>query len=235
MTNTPPSPPLIFAPRPLPVLPVAGTVAAFPIHRIYCVGRNYADHSIEMGGDPTREAPFFFMKSADCILPPGEDFPYPGASADVHHEIEFVIALSGGGTNIKLENALDMVFGYAVALDMTRRDLQSEAKKAGRPWETAKSFEASAPCSQIIPAGQAGHPQEGRIWLEVNGELRQQGNLNQMIWKVPEMIVYLSQLFELRPGDLIMSGTPAGVGPVKRGDRLKGAVSGVAELELSVV
>lgn len=235
MTNKPPCPPLIFAPSPIPVLPVADTVAAFPIHRVYCVGRNYADHAIEMGSDPSRESPFFFMKSPDCVLPPGENFPYPSASQDVHHEIELVIALSGGGIDIRLENALDMVFGYAVALDMTRRDLQGEAKKTGRPWEIGKSFESSAPCTQIVPAGKTGHVQDARIWLEINGTLRQDGNVNQMIWKVPEMIMYLSRLFELRPGDLILTGTPAGVGPVKRGDTLRGGVDGVDELALSVV
>jgi fumarylpyruvate hydrolase len=235
MTNRPASPPLIFAPPPLATLPVSGTVAAFPIHRVYCVGRNYADHAIEMGGDPSREPPFFFQKSADCVLSPGQDFPYPGNTGDVHHEIEMVIALSGGGSDIAEERALDTVFGYGVALDMTRRDLQSEAKKQGRPWETAKSFECSAPCSEIVPVGQSGHIEAGRIWLEVNGAIRQQGDVNQMIWKVPEIIAYLSRLFELRPGDLILSGTPAGVGPVQRGDRLHGGVEGVGEIRLSVI
>lgn len=235
MTDQPLSPPLIFAPQPIPILPVAGTVAAFPVHRIYCVGRNYADHAIEMGIDPSREPPLFFLKNADCIVPPGEDFPYPAVSRDVHYEIELVVALSGGGTDIAIENALDLVFGYGVALDMTCRDLQAEAKKHGRPWDAAKSFDASAPCSQIVPAGQTGHIEAGRIWLEVNGELRQEGDINQMIWKVPEMIAYLSRLFELRPGDLILAGTPAGVGPVQRGDSLHGGVEGVSELTVNIV
>jgi fumarylpyruvate hydrolase len=235
MTNRPPSPPLIFAPPPIAVLPVRDTIAAFPIHRIYCVGRNYADHAIEMGGDPNREPPFFFQKSPDCIVPPGEDFPYPGSTSDVHHEIELAIALSGGGIDIPQDKALEAVFGYGVALDMTRRDLQGEAKKQGRPWETAKSFECSAPCSEIVPAGQSGHVEAGRIWLEVNGAVRQDGDINQMIWKIPEIIAYLSRLFELRPGDLILSGTPAGVGAVARGDTLHGGVDGVGEIRLSVV
>lgn len=235
MTNRPASPPLIFAPPPLATLPVRDTVAAFPIHRIYCVGRNYADHALEMGGDPSREPPFFFLKSADCVVSPAQDFPYPSHTGDVHHEIEMVVALSGGGSDIPEERALEAVFGYGVALDMTRRDLQAEAKKQGRPWETAKSFECSAPCSEIVPVGQSGHVSAGRIWLEVNGEIRQQGDVSQMIWKVPEIIASLSRLFELRPGDLILSGTPAGVGPVHRGDRLTGGVEGVGEIRLSVI
>lgn len=235
MTNRSPSPPLIFAPPPLATLPVSGTVAAFPVHRIYCVGRNYADHTIEMGGDPDREPPFFFLKSADCVLPPGKDFPYPSGSNDVHHEIELAVALSGGGVDISEEKALETVFGYGVALDMTRRDLQGEAKKLGRPWETGKSFECSAPCSAVTPAGQSGHVDAGRIWLEVNGESRQDGDINQMIWKIPEIIATLSRLFELKPGDLILSGTPAGVGPLQRGDRLQGGIEGIGKIELSVV
>lgn len=235
MTDAPSPQPFIFAPPPIPALPIRGMSALFPLHRIYCVGRNYADHAIEMGSDPDREPPFFFLKSADCALGPGEDFPYPAATSDVHHEIELAVALSGGGAGIAPEDALGRVYGYAAALDMTRRDLQTQAKSTGRPWETGKSFEASAPCSDIIPASEIGHVGAGRIWVQVNDELRQDGDLNQMIWKVPEMIAYLSQLFELRPGDLILSGTPSGVGSVNRGDRLKGGVEGVAELSLSVV
>jgi fumarylpyruvate hydrolase len=224
----------VFAPPTLPTLPVAGTTELFPIHRIYCVGRNYADHAIEMGHDPSREAPFFFQKNPDCVVPPGTDFPYPAATKDVHHEMELVVGLSAGGTDISAERAPDLVFGYAVGLDMTRRDLQAEAKKAGRPWEIGKAFEASAPCSAIMPASRIGHPAAGRIWLEVNGAMRQDGDLAQMIWKVPEVIAYLSGLFTLRPGDLIFTGTPAGVSAVIRGDRLRGGVDGVGEIELSV-
>jgi fumarylpyruvate hydrolase len=224
----------VFAPAPVPSLPVAGTAALFPVHRIYCVGRNYADHAIEMGHDPSREAPFFFQKNADSIVGPGGDFPYPSATQDVHHEIELVVALKSGGTDIPVERALEHVFGYGVGLDMTRRDLQAEAKKAGRPWEVGKAFEHAAPCSALQPAEMIGHPQKGGIWLKANGTVRQQGDLNQMIWKVPEMISYLSGLFSLRAGDLIFSGTPAGVGPVVRGDRLSGGVDGVATLELTV-
>jgi fumarylpyruvate hydrolase len=224
-----------FTPPAIPALPIVGMTELFPIRRIYCVGRNYADHSIEMGHDPTREAPFFFQKNPDSILPPGADFPYPPVSKEVHHEMELVVALSGGGADIPIESALDLVFGYAAGLDMTRRDLQGEAKKAGRPWEVGKAFEASAPCSAIAPVSQTGHPASGRIWLAVNGTVRQDGDLAQMIWKVPEVISYLSGLFTLRPGDLIYTGTPAGVGAVKRGDRLHGGVEGVGDIELSVI
>ncbi|MBI2256490.1 MAG: fumarylacetoacetate hydrolase family protein [Proteobacteria bacterium] len=224
----------VFAPAPVPSLPVAGSMAVFPIHRIYCVGRNYADHAIEMGHDPSREPPFFFQKNADSVLPPGSDFPYPSATQDVHHEIELVVALKSGGSNIPVDQALSRVFGYGVGLDMTRRDLQAEAKKAGRPWEVGKAFEHAAPCSGLLPAEKIGHPQKGAIWLKVNGTVRQQGDLNQMIWKVPEMISYLSSLFTLRAGDLIFSGTPAGVGPVVRGDRLEGGIDGIGSLALVV-
>jgi fumarylpyruvate hydrolase len=229
------SPDYVFSPPAIQTLPVAGSDKLFPIHRIYCVGRNYADHAIEMGGDPTREAPVFFQKSADCILSPGHDFPYPQSSQDIHHEIEFVIALGSGGSQVPAEKALDLVFGYAVGFDMTARDLQAEAKKGGRPWEVAKSFEASAPCSAIVPASQMGHPQSARIWMEVNGAAKQDGNISQMIWKVPEIITYLSRFFTLAPGDLIFSGTPAGVGSVQRGDKLRGGVEGIGELALTVI
>lgn len=225
----------VIAPPRQAVLPVKGTDAVFPVHRIYCVGRNYAAHAIEMGHDPTREAPFFFQKNPDNLLLAGEDFPYPDKSSDVHHEIELVVALSQGGKDIPVEKALDCVYGYAVGLDMTRRDLQGECKKLGRPWEIGKAFEHSAPCGPIVPASEIGHPAEGAVWLRINGEMRQEGDLNQLIWKVPEMISYLSGLFVLKPGDLIMSGTPAGVGPVQRGDLLEGHVDGVGDLKLKVV
>jgi fumarylpyruvate hydrolase len=225
----------VFEPLPIPSLPVAGSDRLFPVHRIYCVGRNYAEHAVEMGHDPTREPPFFFQKNPDNLLPPGQDFPYPGRTSDVHFEIEMVVALGKGGDNVSLDEAMGLVYGYAVGLDMTRRDLQGEAKKLGRPWEVGKAFEASAPCSAIVPAERIGHPSAGAVWLEVNGALRQKGDLDQMIWKVPEMISYLSALFTLRPGDLIFSGTPAGVGAVQRGDRLKGGVDKVGEIDVKVV
>ena len=225
----------IFPPPNQTALPVRGTQDLFPVHRVYCVGRNYAAHAIEMGHDPSKEAPFFFQKNPDNILLDGEDFPYPGMSSDVHHEIEMVVALKSGGDNIRAEKALDCIFGYGVALDMTRRDLQAEMKKQGRPWEIGKAFEKSAPCSDLVSANDIGHPVEGEVWLKINDEIRQQGDLNQLIWKIPEMIAYLSALFTLQPGDLILTGTPAGVGPVQRGDRLHGHVAGVGELKVNVV
>lgn len=215
-------------------VPVRGTQSRFPVHRIYCVGRNYAAHTIEMGGDPNREAPFFFQKNPDSVVLDGADFPYPPRSSNVHHEIEMVVALAKGGKDIPVERALEHVYGYAVGLDMTRRDLQDECKKAGRPWEIGKAFEHSAPLSEIVPASTIGHPENGAIWLKVNGEIRQQGDLNHMIWKVPEMISYLSGLFELQPGDLIMSGTPSGVGAVVRGDVMEGHVEGIGTLHVKV-
>lgn len=223
----------VITPPAIAALPVRGTDARFPVHRIYCIGRNYAEHAIEMGHDPTREPPFFFQKNPDNLVV--GDFPYPTKTSDVHHEIEMVVALKTGGTNIPLARALDHVYGYGVGLDMTRRDLQGEAKKLGRPWEIGKAFESSAPCSPLVPAAEIGHPAQGAVWLKVNDAVKQKGDLNQMIWKVPEMIAYLSEYFALAPGDLIYSGTPAGVGPVKRGDRLHGHVDGVGDLQLKVV
>lgn len=225
----------VFTPPKQVSIPVEGTSARFPVHRVYCVGRNYAAHTIEMGGDPNREAPFFFQKNPDNVVLNGGDFPYPARSRNVHFEIEMVVALSRGGRDIPLDTAMEHVFGYAVGLDMTRRDLQDECKKAGRPWEIGKAFEHSAPMTAIVPASKIGHPTDGAVWLKVNGELRQQGDLNHMIWKVPEMISYLSGLFELQPGDLIMSGTPSGVGAIVKGDVMEGYVEGVGTLKTKVV
>ncbi len=223
----------VIAPPPVATIPVAGTDAVFPVRRVYCVGRNYAAHAIEMGHDPLKEDPFFFQKNPDNLNTSGV-FPYPPQTSDVHHEIESVACLRKGGTNIAVGDALDCVFGYAVALDMTRRDLQGQMKKAGRPWEIGKAFEKSAPIGEVVPVEQSGHPDSGAIWLKVNGEIRQEGDLNQLIWKVPEMIAYLSRYFELAPGDLIMSGTPSGVGPVERGDVLHGHVDGIGDIEVRV-
>ncbi|WP_238120083.1 MULTISPECIES: fumarylacetoacetate hydrolase family protein [unclassified Xanthobacter] len=224
----------VFPPLAIPTLPVVGSTAVFPVHRIYCVGRNFADHAIEMGHDPNKEPPFFFQKNPDTLVPSGSTMPYPSATKDVHHEIEMVVALKSGGTDIPVSEALDHVFGYAVGLDLTRRDLQADLKKLGRPWEVAKAFENAAPCSALVPASVTGHPSAGRIFLKVNGAVKQDGDLNQMIWKVPEMIATLSTLFRLAPGDLIFAGTPAGVGPVARGDRLEGEVAGVGTLDITV-
>ncbi len=223
-------------PLPLPtLLPVAGAADLFPVRRVYCVGRNYAAHAIEMGHDPDREPPFFFQKNPDNLISPDAGFPYPPLSSDVHHEVELVIALKAGGKDIAAGDALDCVYGYAVGIDFTRRDLQAEAKAAGKPWAAAKAFEHSAPCSAIVPADVLGHPAEGPIWLAVNGDRKQQGDLNQMIWKVPEIIAELSRLFTLAPGDVIMTGTPSGVGPVKRGDTVTCGIDGVATLSIAVV
>ena len=224
----------LFDPPRMATLPIVGDDKLFPVHRIYCVGRNYAEHTREMGHDPDKEPPFFFQKNPDNLLLTGE-FPYPMASEDVHWEIEMVAALKSGGTNIPVGQAMDHVFGYAVALDMTRRDLQGVAKKMGRPWEVGKAFENSAPCTPLVSAEKIGHPEKGAIWLEVNGTRRQEGDLAQMIWTIPEQIAYLSGLFELRAGDLILTGTPAGVSAVQRGDVLKGHVDGLPDLDLKVV
>jgi fumarylpyruvate hydrolase len=221
-----------FKPAEVTALPVRGSAETFPVRRVYCVGRNYADHAIEMGHDPDREPPFFFQKNPDNLTTDGT-FPYPGQTKDVHHEIELVVCLGKGGENIAIEDALSHVYGYAVGLDMTRRDLQGEAKKMGRPWEIGKAFEKSAPVSEIVPAS-GFDPSDGAIWLKVNGEVRQNGDLNQMIWKVQEAISYLSGLFRLAPGDVIMTGTPAGVGPVQRGDRLEGHIDGLGDLRVIV-
>jgi fumarylpyruvate hydrolase len=235
MNDRAPQAAFVVAAQPVSTVPVKGTDKVFPVHRIYCVGRNYAEHAREMGGHPDREPPFFFQKNPDTIVPDGGAFPYPPRSKDVHHEFELVVALGRGGSDIPVRSALDHVFGYAVGLDMTRRDLQGEAKKAGRPWEVGKAFEHAAPCSAINPASAIGHPAKGRVWLEVNGEPRQDGDIAQLIWSVPETIAHLSGLFALRPGDLIYTGTPAGVGAVAKGDVLKGGVEGVGEITIRVV
>ena len=232
--NVMPQADYVVPPAAIPALPVAGSDQLFPVRRLYCVGRNYAEHTIEMGHDPDREPPFFFQKNPDSLVLDGQ-FPYPAASSDVHFEIELVVALQSGGSDIPVERAMDCVYGYAVGLDMTRRDLQGEAKKLGRPWEVGKSFEASAPCSAIVPASRIGHPTKGAVWLDVNGKRRQTGDLAQLIWKIPETISYLSGLFKLAGGDLIMTGTPAGVGAIQRGDVMKGGVEGVGEIEVRVV
>ncbi len=218
---------------PLPSVAVEGSDARFPVGRIYCVGRNYADHAREMGHDPDREPPFFFMKAANSVVPSGSTIAYPVGTKDVHHEIEMVVAIAKGGRNIPVDKALEHVWGYAVGLDMTRRDIQGEAKKMGRPWEMGKSFDESAPISAFKPVSAVGHPAKGAIWLKVNGQVKQQGDLAMQIWSVPEQINYLSTLITLQPGDLIFSGTPAGVGPIKPGDKLEGHVDGVGDLTVT--
>ena len=219
---------------PIVALPVAGTDALFPVRRVYCIGRNYAAHAVEMGHDPDREPPFFFQKNPDNLDPSGE-FPYPPKTSDVHHEGEIAVMLKSGGDNIPVDQALSLVFGYALALDMTRRDLQGEQKKLGRPWEIGKAFERSAPIGPIHRVEEVGHPDQGPITLKVNGEVRQEGDLNQMIWKVPEMISYLSEYFTLAAGDVILSGTPSGVGPVEKGDRIVVEAAGLGAFGVFVV
>ncbi len=217
-----------------PALPVLGRDASFPVHRVYCIGRNYADHAVEMGHDPDREPPFFFLKNPDNLDPSGS-FPYPPESSDVHHEVELAVALGKGGVDLAVADAAACVYGYAVALDMTRRDLQAEAKRLARPWEIAKAFERSAPIGPIVPAADTGPLDRGGVTLAVNGAVRQSGDLDQMIWKVPEMIAHLSRFFTLVPGDVILTGTPAGVGAVVRGDVMEARIATLPPLVVTVV
>ncbi len=219
---------------PVVAIPVAGSDATFPVRRVYCIGRNYAAHAVEMGHDPDREPPFFFQKNPNNMDASG-DFPYPPHSTDVHHEVEMLVALKSGGVNIPLDEALTHVYGYGLSLDMTRRDLQGAQKKMGRPWEIGKAFERSAPCGPVHPVSVVGHLDQGRVALTVNGTLRQEGDLNQMIWKVPEMISYLSEYFELAAGDVILSGTPSGVAAVEKGDVMVMSVEGLGEMEVRVI
>jgi fumarylpyruvate hydrolase len=214
-------------------IPVAGG-GLFPVRRVYCIGRNYAAHAVEMGHDPDREPPFFFQKNPNNLDASGT-FPYPQHSTDVHYEVELLVALKSGGTDIAFEDALDHVWGYAPCLDMTRRDLQGQAKKMGRPWEIGKAFECSGPVGPLQSVEQVGHLSSGRIELCVNGQVAQEGDLNQMIWKVPEMICYLSQYFELSAGDVIMAGTPAGVGPILRDDEMVVTIDGLDRLTVEVI
>jgi fumarylpyruvate hydrolase len=223
----------VFDPVPQPTMAVKGTDKLFPIHRVYCVGRNYAEHTKEMGGD-TKDPPFFFQKNPSNIRTDGK-FPYPSQTSNVHFEVELVVALKSGGVNIKAADALKHVFGYAVGIDMTRRDLQDTAKKLSRPWEVAKAFEHSGPCTALVPAAQVADPANGAIWLDVNGQRKQTGDLNQMIWDIPHQIEFLSTLFELKAGDVIFTGTPAGVGAVKKGDVMRAHIDGVGDLEVAVV
>ncbi|MCA1857387.1 fumarylacetoacetate hydrolase family protein [Massilia oculi] len=218
----------------LPSLAVAGSADRFPLRRVFCVGRNYGAHAREMGSDPAREPPFFFTKPADAVVPASGRLPYPPATRELHHEVELIVALGAGGADIAPQEAVALVWGYGVGLDLTRRDLQAIAKDAGRPWDMAKGFDASAPCSPLVPAAQAGHARDARIWLEVNGTLRQEGRLDEMIWTVPEIVAHLSRLVALAPGDLIFTGTPAGVAALVPGDRVRGGVEGLAQFALEI-
>ena len=218
-----------------PTLPVVDTDGQFPVRRVYCVGRNYADHAREMGGNPDREPPFFFGKPSDTVVPRGGDIAYPPLTSNLHHEVELVVALGGGGRGIPAEKALACVYGYAVGIDLTRRDLQAKFKDKGQPWEMAKGFDQSAPVSAVMPASLCGHPTTGAIWLAVDGVDRQRGDLAQMTWNVAEVIAHLSAYVALAPGDLIFTGTPSGVGALVRGNRVACGIEGVGELEIVLV
>lgn len=220
----------VFPPLPVPAVEIRGRTERFAVHRIYCVGRNYAAHAREMGADPEREPPFFFMKPADAIVPNHARIAYPPRTNNLHHEIELVVAIGKGGRNIQVAQALDHVYGYAVGNDLTRRDLQFAARDKGRPWDIGKGFDRSAVIGAIAPAAQCGHLRSGKIWLKVNGRMRQQADLSELIWSVPEIVAELSTLFELAPGDLIYTGTPAGVAAINPGDRLEGGIDGLDEL-----
>ncbi|MBX9697930.1 MAG: fumarylacetoacetate hydrolase family protein [Acetobacteraceae bacterium] len=224
----------VIAPAPVSVLPIKGSGGLFPVRRIYCVGRNYAEHAIEMGSDPTREPPFYFAKPADAVVINGADMPYPSVTRSLHHEMELVVAIGTGGTDIAVDDALRHVWGYCAGLDMTRRDIQNEAKKTGRPWDMGKGFDHSAPMGPLVPAAGV-DVSKGLIELKVNGQVRQTSDLSKLIWSVPEVIANLSQLVRLEPGDLIMTGTPEGVAAVVRGDLLEGVVAGVGEVRCRIV
>ena len=222
----------------IPSVPVAGGTDRFSVRHIYCVGRNYAEHAKEMGGDATKEPPFFFTKPADAIVavvpPAAGHIRYPLATKFFHHEIELVVAIGSRGVKLAPADALGVVWGYAVGLDMTRRDLQNEMREKKRPWDIGKSFAQAAPIGELHPASRVGHPSRGAMWLDINGQRRQQGDLADMIWDVAHTVHFLSQYYEVLPGDLIFTGTPAGVGPVKPGDRLDGGIDGLGTLSISI-
>jgi fumarylpyruvate hydrolase len=213
---------------------VSDSTSRFPVRRVFCVGRNYAEHAREMGANPDREPPFFFAKPADAVVPAAGVLPNPPLTADLHHEVELVIAIGREGRSIAPQQALEFVWGYGVGVDLTRRDLQATAKKLSRPWDWAKGFDASAPVSAITPASRIGHPADGRIWLAVNGEARQQGDLADMIWPVADIISYVSHAVVIKPGDLVFTGTPAGVGALQPGDRVTGGVDGIGEFDFQI-
>ncbi|WP_427939471.1 fumarylacetoacetate hydrolase family protein [Achromobacter marplatensis] len=231
--------PFVFAPAAPVAVPIAGSQDAFPVRRVYCVGRNYAAHAREMGFDPDREPPFFFCKPADAVVPVADgqtlDLPYPPETANLHYEIELVAAIGKGGANITVDNALQHVWGYAVGLDMTRRDLQMKMREAGRPWELGKAFDQSAPIGPLHPAASVDGIGQAAIWLQVDGADKQRSDIGKLIWSVAETIAYLSKYFRLEAGDLIYTGTPEGVGPVVRGDTMVGGVDGLGMLSVRMV
>ncbi len=222
-------------PAPTPsTIPIANRDEVYPVHRIYAIGRNYADHAKEMGMNPEKGTPLFFTKPATALVETGATIPYPKATEDLHHEVELVAALGPCPDQFTLDNAQGAIYGYAVGIDLTRRDIQWEAKKAGLPWDQAKGFDRSAPITSIHTAENVGHPTQGRIWMDVNGEPRQEGNITQMMWTIPEIIVELDKLYDLRAGDLIFTGTPVGVGPLLPGDAVTGGVEGVDTIALTI-
>jgi len=223
----------VIPPPPQAVLAVAGSDKTFPVRRVWCVGRNYLEHIREMGQDE-REPPFFFAKPADAIVPDGSTVPYPPLTKDMHHEVELVVALKSGGRNIPVEKALDCIWGYGVGIDLTRRDLQIASRELKRPWEVGKAFDASAPCGALKPASEIGHPSKGRVVLKCNGKIRQDGDLNQMIWNTPEVISKLSEMVALEAGDIIMTGTPSGVAATVAGDKLECEIEGVGTLTVTI-
>ena len=223
----------VMPPAPQATITVAETDKVFPVRRIWCVGRNYIEHIREMGQDE-RAPPFFFAKPADAIVPDGGTVPYPSLTKDMHHEVELVVALKSGGRNIPVAKAYDCIFGYAVGIDLTRRDLQIASRDVKRPWEVGKAFDASAPCGPLMPAGKIGHPTKGKIVLKVNGQVRQDGDLNQMIWNVPETISKLSEMVALEAGDIIMTGTPSGVAATVAGDKIECEVEGIGKLRVTI-
>ena len=214
-----------------PMIAIAGSTERFPVRRIFCVGQNYADHAREMGSDPDRQQPFFFTKPADAVVPGGGTLAYPSMTQDLHHEVELVVALGAGGTDIAAADALAMIYGHAVGIDLTRRDLQAAAKQAGRPWDMAKGFDRSAPIAALTPGAP---PASGSVTLTINGETRQAGDLSMMIWSVAEVIAALSRQVALAPGDLIFTGTPAGVGPIKPGDQVRATIADLTPLEIRI-
>lgn len=221
----------VFPPPPPPCAAVVGSAARFPVRRIFCVGRNYADHAREMGADPTREAPFFFCKPADALHDASVALPYPSRTRELHHEVELVVALASGGAHLAAEAAQTLIYGAGIGIDWTRRDLQNEAKKHGRPWDTAKAFDHAATLGPLHPGRL---PAQGAIWLDVNGQSRQRGDLRELIWSVPEIVAELSTFFALQAGDLIFTGTPAGVGPVVPGDRLVAGIEGLGQIDVRI-
>jgi fumarylpyruvate hydrolase len=223
----------VIAPLAQPQIPVAGTSLTFPVRRIWCVGRNYLEHIRELGNDE-RQPPFFFAKHADMVAPDGVAVPYPPLTKDLHHEVELVVALKSGGADIDPTKALDHVFGYGVGVDLTRRDLQMASRKKEQPWEIGKSFDQSAPCGTLRPASEIGHPAKARIWLKVNGETRQDGDIEQMIWNTAEIIAKLSQQVSVGAGDIIMTGTPAGVAAIAKGDKIECGIDGIGTLRCSI-